>query len=452
MDSQNISPLGTSRSVPAVYRAFRALARVSVWFRNAKIRLLNEERLTQGDAAILLASYPESFWGAILAVAALSRQVHCLVSAEHVRGLFQKLAARGLGMIIADPGTVVQSSAGGKCLKVLASRGVIVAFAGQPEAPQTPCTARVVFCAELALQATRQSPESSRPLVCALHWYLPYNNGEPEALGYVEGPIQTIKAIAQDSQTPAEAIQKAVLENVFGLEKDEVEQFHRDLETILREDVEKDWRQLPDWKQSAADLELSGFIKRWIDEQNRTDPGRLVGLRQSVNAYNETRRRCSLERFRVDTAGLWRSSNFQIAEAWVESALGLPVALYGLANHLVAGGILLFAGLLKRSRGGDPKVEWLWRTFIVLSCYTVQVFLVNRGLGRAAAGYYTLTLPVSGAYLWRYLWLAKNRTRALLSSALLPAWSARLARAQGRIMERIDLEAEKFAQSVGVPY
>jgi hypothetical protein len=75
----------------------------------------------------------------------------------------------------------------------------------------------------------------------------------------------------------------------------------------------------------------------------------------------------------------------------------------------------------------------------VVGSYAVQIVLVDRIMGRAVAGYYAATLPVSGAYLCRYRWLLQQRTRILLlglrSAALrVPAESNRK-----RFLEKLDV-------------
>ena len=48
---------------------------------------------------------------------------------------------------------------------------------------------------------------------------------------------------------------------------------------------------------------------------------------------------------------------------------------------------------------------------MILVCYAGQIFLCDHFLGRAAAGYYALSLPIAGLYLWRYSRVLRRRTR-----------------------------------------
>jgi hypothetical protein len=89
-------------------------------------------------------------------------------------------------------------------------------------------------------------------------------------------------------------------------------------------------------------------------------------------------------------------------------------------NHLIPVALLYFCGLAQRDLRVRTEI-WLARAFVVIVCYAAQIALVNSAFGRAAAGYYALTLPMSGAYLFRYGWLLKQRAAiSLLGVDALP--------------------------------
>jgi hypothetical protein len=137
---------------------------------------------------------------------------------------------------------------------------------------------------------------------------------------------------------------------------------------------------------------------------------------------------------------------------WIESVVGLPVAAYGLINHLLAWALLFWRGLLKKGSEPDEHRQWLIRTLMVLGCYVAQVMLCAHWLGRATAGYYVLTLPLSGAYMWRYWSLLRNRTRLLFLSARLPAEGAKLRWMREKLLEEINSERDAYAEALGIPH
>jgi hypothetical protein len=82
---------------------------------------------------------------------------------------------------------------------------------------------------------------------------------------------------------------------------------------------------------------------------------------------------------------------------------------------------------------------------VTLGFYAVQIFLVAHWAGRAAAGYYAPTLPISGAYLWRYVKLVQRHARLLLIAFTTPAMAGKIKRHRHAILEELDqaLESQK---------
>ncbi|HVB29601.1 MAG TPA: hypothetical protein VNG91_07320 [Terriglobia bacterium] len=457
MGSQN--PLRVRpREIPATYRVMRAIVRIFVRVFFPGLRLINPEKLDQSGPAILLVTHPRSLPVALLLVAALDRQVRCLVPSGQLRGVLRKLAGPALGIQAFDSLLDDQNSLLNPCLSVLANQGAIALFAEpfpQDDGQRAPAAG---FAARLALETLLQAQGQIQPAIYPVHWFLGPDRRASEPLVYVEGPLHAhhfLPKVGEDvteaSRRLAETIESAISANIFGLAEPELERFSHELEDLSREHLQQQWSQRPDWKQRPEELELSSFAREWLDQQNRTDPARLVELRESLDAYREARRQCSLGQLIVENSGPWQTSVLRVAAAWIETVLGFPIALYGLLNHLPAAIVLSISGLFKHSSKRDPKVEWLLRIFVVLSFYTIQIFLVNFGWGRATAGYYALTLPVSGAYLWRYRWIAQHRARLLFLKALEPARSARLARRRENILGRFGRELERWRQSPGMP-
>ncbi len=447
-----------SRDIPFFYRLMRAVVRSSLWIFFPRLRLLNRERLEQTGPALLLISHPRGFAASLLLVSALDRQAHCLLPSGKVHGFFCKLAARALGMRTLDFTPEQQDASIAPCMNLLANQEVIALFAGDapPNGYQRPQAADLA--ARLAVEAILQGQEDIQPIIYPLHWFLGTGRRGPESLVYVDAPIQAKdflpkvgEDLAEASQQLVEAIRTAISANIFGLAEQELDNLTGELEDLSREDLRLEWAHHPTWKQRPEDLKLSSFAREWIVEENYTNPARLVELREAVDAYREARRQCALEEFITEVSGPWQASGTKVAAAWVETVLGFPAALYGLVNHLPAVIALWASGLFKNSPRRDPKVEWLLRIFIVLSSYTAQVFIVHFWWGRAAAGYYTLTLPVSGAYLWRYRWLVRHRTHVLVRKVLHPGRSVRVTQERKNLLDTFSREFERSLRSSHAP-
>lgn len=457
MDSQ-IPVHVRSHGLPAAYRLMRAVIRFGLRLFFPRLRLINGERLEQPGPAILVITHPRSLPAALLLISALDRRIHCLLPAEELRGTFGKLAAWALGMQTVDLNSEDQTAWLKPWLNVLANQEAIALFAEQ--LPQNGNSRAPVadFAARLSMEAILRGPEHPYPTIYPVHCFLPMGRRNAAPLMCTDSPITSqdfLPRVAEDlaaaSQHLAEAVQYATGANIFGLPETELERFHQEMEGLSREYLREQWAGRPNWKQRPEDFELSTFARKWIANQNRTDPARLVELRESVTAHRGARSRLSMGNLMVETSGPWQGSGSQVAAAWFETVAGIPVAVYGLINHFPALIALRASGLLRHYPKRDPKVEWLWRIFIVLSSYTAQVFLVHFWWGRAVAGYYTLTLPVSGAYLWRYRWLVHRRIHLLVRKALNPVNSARIARQRENIIEMFSHALEHSTQSVAVP-
>ena len=80
-----------------------------------------------------------------------------------------------------------------------------------------------------------------------------------------------------------------------------------------------------------------------------------------------------------------------------------------------------------------------------------SIFLVAHRWGRAAAGYYAPTLPVSGAYLWRYAKLVRPQAHLLWISLTLPALTRKIKRLRHALREELDRMVKAYEERMTVP-
>jgi hypothetical protein len=232
------------------------------------------------------------------------------------------------------------------------------------------------------------------------------------------------------------ALREACGRAVFALENGAFAEFLLDLEHALKERLQEQWQGRPAWTQKVDGFRLSSCAAESLRRLNRDAPGSLVALRQLCESTNETRRQRSLADLRAALGGKRLSFSKRFL-GWMESIVGLSLACYGLLNHLTAAFVLYVTGLMKR--GWETKPEtWVARGVLVLGCYGAQIAVVGHILGRAAGGYYALTLPVSGAYLIRYGWLLRRRAGAsglgVWTASLRSPWEA----SRKRLFETLD--------------
>jgi len=448
------------------YRFVRGLVRWWLALSFRRIRMLGEDKLPAAGPALLVASHPGSFLDALILVAAFDRPVSCLLASKFIRGSWTGWLARHLGMISYEPGEPSgppsdRSAAAPKlawqaCCDVLACQGVLAVFGEAQQAVRGGEASHgkdgvAQTAAALALEAeARQggSPAGAELVLLPLGLYVPGERSRSrESLLYLDSPLLPCEHYIPGGDLPGQSkalaalLEKRFRENPFRLQPEDLKIFISELEEVLRVNLEEDWASRPNWKQKVEGFQLSGFVSEWAEQANTLDPARLVALRESLDAWREARRHIALWQSEVELAEAsppGTGSLLRRVGVWCESAAGGILAIYGLINHLPALLILHWTGLLKTQADRDPRREWLSRGAVMVALYTLQVLLLGYWLGRAAAGYYAPTLPLTGLYIWRYRWLLRHRTRPALLALLLPARVRRLRRMRQKFVARLN--------------
>jgi hypothetical protein len=183
---------------------------------------------------------------------------------------------------------------------------------------------------------------------------------------------------------------------------------------------------------------LSRLVTEWVKQTNYLNPGRLVALRQSLDDYRRLQRTCALRELEVVEADSLLRSGWRRTLVWFETLLGLPIALYGLLNHLLILLVLFLVGTFKRDNPRARTTEWTLRGAVTLALYAVQILLVAHWRGRAVAGYYAPTLPVSGAYLWRYVGLVRPQAHTVFTLLTIPSLTKKIQRLRHALLEELD--------------
>jgi hypothetical protein len=215
--------------------------------------------------------------------------------------------------------------------------------------------------------------------------------------------------------------------------------------------LQEDWASRPDWKQDTEGFVLSRLVTDWVKQTNYLHPSRLVTLRKSLDDYRHLQKECALRELMVEGADSPLGSGWRRAILWFETPLGLPIALYGLLNHCVIVLVLFLAGSFKRNNSRARTTVWTIRGAVTLGFYALQIFLVAHSRGRAAAGYYAPTLPISGGYLWRYVELVRPQARLLVISLTIPALKKKIKRLRHALLQELDQMLTSYEEKSSVP-
>jgi hypothetical protein len=347
-----------------------------------------------------------------------------------------------------------------RCCALLEEKTALVTFVEAGPALPADASRLATPAASLAMEAECRQAGGLRLKLFPVHLFLPVGHTHArELLIDIDRPemaqdyISRAGGSAHDQiQELAKPLQSRCQENSFRLRPADLAELLGDLEQALREDLQEQYRLYPARKQKLEGFELSRFVVEWAEQMNYLHPGLLVSLRESLAAWREACRRSALHRLEVEGAGAWLNRPVGRGVVWLESVAGLPVACYGLLNHLAAIALLYLTGLLEKESGRDKITEGLGRGLVVLGCYVVQVFLVAHAWGRRAAGYYAPTLPLSALYLWRYAWLLRHRTRIAFLSFKLSAEAARTKRLRRDILSEINRALHHHAEMLALPH
>jgi 1-acyl-sn-glycerol-3-phosphate acyltransferase len=440
--SQDFFRSSRAASVGSGYRFFRGLVRLWIALAYGRLRMLAAEDLPPSSPVVLVVSHPGGFLESLFLIAATDRQVRCLVDRAQTRGPLRKFLCRRLGMIPFDAGDEGWRRAAETAMNVLGNLGAVALFTEFQPADRRQPERFASYAAGFVLEAESRNANQLDVTVMPVHLVLSRLHSRPgELLAFFDRRIKSHvymlpgKSLEERRPALSSALDQACRENVFRLQPQDVQHFLTDVEEVLLTDLREDFAKRRNWKQKVEEFHLSGFVGEWVEQLNRLDPGRLAGLRESLNAFREAQRRASLEKLEVEGAGPWLDSPWRRALGWLETTAGFPVALYGFLNHLPAIAILKVAGLMKKQAGTNRTALWISRAVIVLGFYALQIIFCDRFLGRVAAGYYALSLPISALYFWRYLSLLRRTTRFLyLRSRVLGR--ANLAREKRRALVR----------------
>lgn len=444
--------LAEETNIPLIYRLFRALARLALPRRPGHIRVLGPVSLPESGPAVVVVGRAPRFEDVLLIVVAFQRRVRCLISPSEAAGAGRSLWLRALNQIVVEP----DSGSLEPALEALAAGEVVVLF--EPATPGATSETGSSLAADLVMEFESPRRGLREVAIFPAHLFVPPASlGTREVLVYLSAPLSARQHAAEAdrvrrAQVLGRAVRQRLAQSAFSLAPQELEQYAAELEEVLREDLREEWAGVPGRAEALGEFELSGLIRQWMDEANASDPTELVALRHGLDAYRRERQRWALGRFRAEAASSWLDSFPARVLVAAETILGFVPAVFGLVNHLFVGLALHFAGLLKREPEAEDALRWAKRVGLVLALYAVQVLLAARFFGRAAAGYYAVALPLSGAYLWRYAWLLHRRTRLLLISARLSFATPHLRARRRALVESLSRARDRFAEALGIPH
>lgn len=429
---------------------YHRLVRAWLAVTRRKVRVLHTADFAKEGPVLFAVSYPAGLLPAAVWAVAMERPVHCLLPAHLLRGGVAQLLGRCLGCIpyehdVADADTAQRDAAG-----VLAGGGALVVLAERTNESLASAVAA------LAWRAEAQQP-GGRIALHPVHLFLPDSaSSSREILIYVDQAMDrppdwpSVHSQESDTQTLAAALEARLQENAFQLRPRDLGYLLGDLEEVLRSSLREEWASRPEWKQDTDGFVLSGRVVENIRQANYLNPARLVAARQSLDEYRRLERQCKLRELQMTMGDSRLESGGRRALVWFEVVLGAPIALYGLLNHLAIILVLYLARAFKHGTSRPSSTRWVIRGGVTLAFYALQICLVTHWRGRAAAGYYAPALPISGAYLWRYMELVRPRAHRLFISLTIPGLKRKIQRQRCALLSEFDRTLADYEEKTAV--
>ena len=419
---------------------------VRAWFAltRRKIRLLRAGEISAEGPAVFVVSHPAGFLHALVLSITIERPVHCLLPRNLSSGPLSRFLARHTGVILYEDELPSSQAGVQDALNVLVRGGALVVFADQ-HATGDSVPGTVASTAAALIEHAEAQRMDGGIAVYPVHLFLPESTAQSrEILIYIDSAIErtagTAPAVAPEDETRglATALETRFQENAFQLRPADLGFFLSDLEEVLRTGLQEDWASRPDWKQDTEGFVLSRFTTGWVKQANYLHPSQLVSLRKTLDDYRGLQKQCALRELEVEGGDTPLGSGWRRVLLWFETLLGLPIALYGFLNHGAIALVLFLAGSFKRTSSRARTTELTIRAGVTLAFYILQIFLVAHTWGRAAAGYYAPSLPVSGWYLWRYAGLIRPQARLLFISLTIPALKRKIQRLRHALLNELD--------------
>ena len=436
------------------YALGRYLARRWVTSEHGKIRLLRREALDHGGPTLFVLNGSPSFVHVAALAAALPRPVRFILPEDACKGFWPRFIAARLGVVLHGSAQADRSAPLAAAREALGRRESVAIFAEMEPSRSEVLSPSCVAVAKLAAKVVSSSTSGPGLTLISVHILSSYGAvAAGELLIAAGSPLAARELLGGASSESslrnlAGALEDQLAQNPYRLDERDVKFFLNDLENVLLADLTEDWASKPDWKQKTEGMEISRFLVECAEDLNARDPAQLAGLRVELERYREDLRRCSMTEAELETAGEWMRSPVLRARYWIEAAVAAPIAFYGFANHLIPIALLVPEKLIQGLAGKDPGHAWLLRALVLLGTYFFQVSICAHLWGRAAAGYYALTLPLSGLVLWRFSRLVQTRIRLLFRARTLEQRKERLRSLRKSFLEHLNRARDRFAEAI----
>lgn len=451
------------------YRAVRAIARFWLWFFFKAVDVRHPERVPRSGPVLLCINHPNNFIDSLVVGAALRRKVHYLATASLFRNPLvarfllaagaipvyrkqdatrripgQPAAPRGEGDGVAPDRNADTFAA---CAAAF-ERGALVAI--YPEGT-THAEARVqrikTGAARIALAWEAAHPRTLAMIPVGLTFearksfrarvlvsFGPPLPVDSYVAAYREDPVKGVDALTSHLQEAMEA-------EVVNVERIDDARLLRAIEELYRDVLAREVMESRGVGPRDVDpVRLSRSIVEAIDWFKAREPERVEAIWQRIRTY---RALLAQHHLRDETIRARRERlpvRARLASTWDALVFGLPLFAYGaLVNGLPYLIPRWLARRMARKETDYATIRLLASVVAFPVFWALEIWLVARLAGGAAALIFAATLPISGMIAYRYL-AGAGRLRSRLRFTVLAATQD--AAARRLVAEREEIVAE----------
>jgi glycerol-3-phosphate O-acyltransferase / dihydroxyacetone phosphate acyltransferase len=420
---------GTSRdTMDGFYRAVRAVGRFWLWvfFRSVDVR--HPERVPSDGPVLLCINHPNNFIDSLLVGGAIPRKVHYLATASLFRN---RLVARFLlacGAIPvyrkqdAAPDTTADRNLGTfeACFKAFGEGRLVAIYPEGTTHAETRVQRIKTGAARLALGYEAERANALRVIPVGLNFdarksfrgrvlvsFGPVIPVAPYLEAYRRDPVKAVDALT-------DAIQWGMEAEVVHVARIDESRLVNAVQELYRDELVRELREERGLSERQVDLvRLSRAIVDSITYFKRHDPERVERIWQRIQSYRALLAEYHVKDDAVRARGE-RARPRRGLRLTSEAIAGFPLFVYGAMVNVLPYWIPRWVAR-RMSRKETDYATWRFLTAMVALplFWGLEILIVARLAGRAAAIAFAVSLPISGIIAYRY-WVGAGRFRSRL--------------------------------------
>ncbi|HEY3067937.1 MAG TPA: lysophospholipid acyltransferase family protein [Methylomirabilota bacterium] len=412
--------------VDRFYAAVRAVARFWLWFFFRSVDVHHPERVPARGPVLLCVNHPNNFIDSLLVGAVLERKVHYLATAALFRNALMARFLRAAGAIPVyrredDPDKMERNTDTFAATFRAFDGGRLVAIYPEGTTHSETRVKRIkTGAARLALAYEAQKPGALAVVPVGLNFEarksfrarVLVSFGEPVPVGgyaaaYREDASKAVAALT-------EAIQWAMEAEVVNVGRIDDAGLVRAVQDLYGADLVHEVAEARGIAPRDVDpLRLSRSIVDAVAYFKEHDPMRVERLWHRIQSY---RALLAASRVRDDVVRGWRAHTprrQRLRRGW-QAVLGFPFFAYGAAVNVLPYYIPRAIAHRRARKETDYATIRLLTSVVAFPLFWgVEIWVVWRLAGGAAAALFALSLPVSGVIAYRYL-AGAGRLRAVI--------------------------------------